>query len=85
MKNKKLTKTRDCYIPKVSWKEYIDSIRSRYPYVLPKPKPIGVHPKLYLEGKTYRIPGGSIPKKWLRKKKKVSDVRSSLDKSKKRP
>ena len=42
------------YIPKLSWPYYLDSIKGRYPYVLPTVPACGPHPMVGGEV----VPGG---------------------------
>lgn len=52
--SKKQKSGKGSYIPGVPWVEYINTIRHRYPYVLPPALVIGPHPKV--DGMP--VPGG---------------------------
>jgi hypothetical protein len=49
---------KNSYVPEVKWAEYLDSIRHRYPYEMPPAIEKKEHPRVFLEGKYYRIAGG---------------------------
>lgn len=51
---------KDSYVPKIPWAEFLDSIRHRYPYVMPTAIEEKVHPTPTIEGTKHVIPGGTF-------------------------